>query len=200
MWVLTAFILHESWLTQLVLFMKSPKYFEIKNLPLRLSWREHPEFLIYKYEKEGSGYRLHYQLDDRGLSVYLDDKAKFDKFPFCFEVESGGWYGDKGRWTPIERYLGSIICENVSSFKKVSAHGENYKFKITHPFLSSTKTLLFESEKVGIIELKCKNFVPQKYDIFFLDKIQNQWVPRNYAIDNLDFYFDKFKWYLLVLL
>ena len=166
--------------------MKSPKYIEVENIPLRLSWREEPHFNIYKYEQEGNNYRLHYQVDDRGMSVYLDDKDKFDKFPFCFEVESGGWYGDKGRWTPIERYLGSIICENVSSFKRVSDHGENFKFKITKPFLSSTKTLLAESEKVGKILLKCKRFVPQKYGIYFFNKLLNQWVLRNDVIENLD--------------
>jgi len=170
--------------------MKEPKYIEKENLPLRLSWREHPEFCIYKYEKEGNNYRLHYLVDDRGMSVYLEDKIKFDKFPHYFEVESGGWYGDKGRWAPVERYSGSIICENVSSFKQVSTQGENFKFKVTKPLLSSTKTLLFESEKVGSIELKCKRIVPQKYDIFFFSKTENKWVLRSYAIENMDSYFD----------
>lgn len=168
--------------------MKEPKYIEKENLPLRLGWQEHPQFFIYQTEKEGNNYRLHYLIDERGMSVYLEDKEKFDRFPHFFEVESGGWYGDKGRWAPVERYSGTIICENVSSFKELSSQGENFKFDVTKPFLSSKKTLTIESEKVGKLEIKCKRIVPQKYDILFFSKTENRWVLRNYAMENLDSY------------
>ena len=70
--------------------MKGPKYIEKENLPLRLGWQEHPKFFIFKTEKEGNDYRLHYRIENRGVSVYLENKEQFDRFPHFFQVESGG--------------------------------------------------------------------------------------------------------------
>jgi hypothetical protein len=170
--------------------MKEPKYIEKENLPLRLAWKEHPKFFIYKYEKEDDNYRLHYLVDDRGMSVHLEDKVKFDKFPNYFEVQSGGWYGDKGRWAPMERYSGTIICEDVNSFNQLSSKGEDFKFSISKSIFSSRKTLHIESAEIGTIELKCKKIIPQKYDILLFSKTEQKWVLRSYAMDNLDSYLD----------
>ena len=168
--------------------MKTPKYIENINLPLRLGWQEHPKFLVYKWEKEGENYRLHYLIDERGISVPFHDKEKFDRFPHLFEVESGGWYGDDGRWSPIERYMGTIICENVKSFKELSSQGENFKFNATKSILSPYKVLIIESEKVGKLEIKCKRIVPNEYDSFYFSKVENKWVSSSYVIENLDSY------------
>lgn len=171
--------------------MIKPKFIEKKNLPLRLAWQEHPQFFIYEFVKEGNNYKLHYLIDERGMSVHFEDKVKFDKFPHYFAVQSGGWYGDNGRWAPVERYSGTIICENVSSFKELSKVGVNFKFEVRKAFISSTKTVIIESEKVGKIELKCKKIVPQEYEIFFKSKKENRWVLRSYALKNLDSYFNE---------
>ena len=97
-------------------------------------------------------------------------------------------YGDKGRWAPVEMYIGTIVCENVISFKEISKHGQNFTFDISKPFLSSNKILTIESEMVGKLEIKCKRIVPQKYDIFFFSKSESRWVLRSYAVENLDSY------------
>lgn len=168
--------------------MKKPKYIEKINLPLRLSMQEHPEFYIYKIEKEGNNYRLSYLVEDSGVSVFFEDELKFKKFPEYFEIQSGGWYGDRGRWTPRERYAGSIICEDVKSFKEISKMGKNYKFQVTKTFLSFSKTLIIESEKIGVIEIKCKKIIPQEYAIMLFSKTEDMWVSRNYVIKNLEGY------------
>ena len=159
--------------------LKGPKYIENKNIPLALSYMEEPEFFIYEIEEEGSNIRLHYLAEGRGFSIYFEDHHKYQELPSKIEVISGGWYGDKGRWAPLERYKGTIICEDAAEMKKISETGENFKFKVRKPFLSSHKILNIESENVGIVEIKCKAIVPQKFEILLFSKVKNQWILRN---------------------
>ena len=99
--------------------------------------------------------------------------------PSKIEVVSGGWYGNKGRWAPLERYTGSIICEGVDALEKISEKGEDFSFKVRKSFFSRNKILTVESENIGIVEIRCKKIIPQKYEISLFSKVQNQWVPRN---------------------
>lgn len=158
--------------------LKGPKFIENKNIPWALNFKEEPEFFIYKIIQEGSNTRLYYLVEGRGVSIYLTDHQKFQDLPKKVEVISGGWYGDKGRWAPLERYSGTIICENAT-LNKLSDTGSNYKFKVRKPFLSSSKILTIESEKVGVVEIKCKSIVPQEFEILLFDKAIEKWVPRN---------------------
>ena len=164
------------------------KYLEGGYIPFRLWFEKNPEFLIYKYEKEGNDYRLFYVTQSTGLSIYFSDKEKYDKFPKVFEVVSGAWYGSKGRWRPTERYYGTLICKDVSVFKNIENKGNSYKFKITKPLLSFRKTVLIESKDIGIIELKCKKIITQEYDVFLLNTLENIWINRKFAIDFFEQY------------
>ena len=158
--------------------LKGPKFIENKNIPWALSFKEEPQFFIYKIEREGKNICLYYLVEGRGVSIYVKDHQKFQELPTKVEVISGGWYGDKGRWAPLERYSGTIICENASQMKKLSDNGKDFKFTVRKPFLSSSKILTIESEKVGIVEIKCKSIIPQEFEILLFSKSQNQWVPR----------------------
>ncbi|MCC5906206.1 MAG: hypothetical protein JJU13_08375 [Balneolaceae bacterium] len=159
--------------------MKGPKYLEKKNIPLPLSFKDEPEFLIHKIEREESNVRLHYRVEGRGLSIYVKDHSKFEELPNKIEVVSGGWYGNKGRWAPLERYTGTIICEDVDEITKISKKGNNFSFKVRKPFFSRKRTLIIESEDIGVLKIKCKTIIPQKYEVSLFSKIQNQWVLRN---------------------
>lgn len=158
--------------------LKGPKFIINKNIPWALNFKEEPEFYIYKLTREGSNIRLHYLVEGRGVSIYITDHQKFHELPSKIELISGGWYGDKGRWAPLERYSGTIICENATEMKKLSESGTNFKFKVRKPFLSSSKILTIESEKVGIVEIKCKSIIPQEFEILLFSKSQNKWVQR----------------------
>lgn len=159
--------------------LKVPKYIENENIPWVLNMKEEPEFFIYKIDKEGQNIRLHYIVEGRGFSIYLTDHQKFQEIPNKIEIISGGWYGNRGRWAPLERYAGSIVCFNVIGMKKISEIGKNFKFKVKKPFLSSNKTLTIESEKIGKVEIKCQKIVPQEYDILLFSKTEKKWKPRN---------------------
>lgn len=158
--------------------LKGPKFIENKNIPWALNFKEEPEFFIYKIEKEEKNIRLHYLVEGRGVSIYVEDHQKFQELPSKVELISGGWYGDKGRWDPLERYSGTILCKSASEMKKISDSGTNFKFKVRKPFLSSSKILTIESEKVGVVEIKCKSIIPQEFEILLFSKIQNRWIPR----------------------
>lgn len=159
--------------------MKEPKYIENVNLPFRLNWQEHPEFCITKFEKVKENYILYYSIEGRGTSLHFTNKEKFDVFPNNFEVQSGGWYGESGRWSPTTRCSGTLICEDVSSFNQISNRGVDFKFAITKPFFSSKKNLLIESEEIGVIVMKCKRIIPQEYDTIIYNKKKKEWVKRN---------------------
>lgn len=155
------------------LAMKNSLYIERKNIPLIL---RDLQFCISKIEKKDTSVILHYIMDGKGPSIYHSNKVDFDDFPNKVTILSGGWYGDVGRWSPLLRCEGSIICENVSSMNKVSDKGTNYKFIVTKSFFSSKRKLYIESEEVGIIELKCGRIVPQPYQSFVFDKLVNKWI------------------------
>jgi len=167
-----------SALNDMTMALTGPKYIERGNIPLALAFKEAPQFYIHKIEEENSNIRLHYIVDGRGMSVHFNDHEKFQQFPNKYEVESGGWYGEKGRWSPIERYIGTIICENYSGLKEISKYGEDFSFKIKKPFLSSSLILTIESEEIGNVQIKCKRKVPQEYTIYLFSKETKQWVLR----------------------
>jgi len=158
--------------------LKGPKFIENKNIPWALQFKEEPQFFIYKIEREGKNICLYYLVEGRGVSIYVKDRQKFQELPSKVEVISGGWYGNEGRWAPLERYSGTIICENVSRMKKLSDNGRNFKFTVSKLFLSNKKKLIIESDKVGVVEIKCKSIIPQKFEILLFCKTQYQWVPR----------------------
>lgn len=158
--------------------LKEPKYIENEHIPWALIFNEHPQFYIYKIENEEKNIRLHYYVEGRGVSLHVKNHQSFQELPSKIEVISGGWYGTHGRWSPLERYSGTIICKNVTDLKKISDKGTNYKFIARQAFLSNTKILKIESEPIGIIEIKCKTITPQDYEIQFFCKIKNTWVPR----------------------
>lgn len=168
--------------------MYQPKFIENQKIPIPLMMKEFPEFYIYKYERNNKNIILHYLIEGRGVSVYFKEKDKFDLFPQFFNVKSGGWYGDIGRWTPIERYSGTIICKNVSTLNRISEKGKNFRFIVSKAFFK--KKLIIESDKVGIVELKCKKIVPQDYTIFIFSITENRWITRKYAIENLENYYN----------
>ena len=159
--------------------MKGPKYLEKNNIPIPLSFKEEPEFLIHKIESEETNIRLHYRVEGRGLSIFVKDHSKFEELPSKIEVVSGGWYGNRGRWAPLERYTGTIVCEDVDEITKISEKGENFRFKVRKPFFSRKKVLTIESEDIGVVQVKCMKIIPQKYEVSLFSKIQNQWVLRN---------------------
>lgn len=159
--------------------MKGPKYLEKENIPIPFSYKDEPEFLIHKIEKEENNIRLHYRVEGRGLSIFVKDHSKFEELPNKIEVVSEGWYGNKGRWAPLERYTGTIICEDVDEVKNISEKGKDFSFKVRKPFFSRNRVLTIESENIGIVEIRCKKIVPQKYEISLFSKIQNQWVLRS---------------------
>lgn len=159
--------------------MKGSKFIEEKNIPLPLSFKNEPEFLVHKIEREEQNIRLYYRVEGRGVSIHVEDHNKFEELPSKIEVVSGGWYGNKGRWSPLERYTGTIICEDVDEMKNISKEGEDFSFKIRKPFFSRNKVLIIESENIGVVEIRCKKIIPQKYDILLFSKIQNEWVLRS---------------------
>ena len=171
--------------------MPVPKYIENQHLPLTLSVKEHPQFFIYKIEREGSTCRLHYALEDRGMSIHASDKSRFDRIPQCVQVVSGGWYGERGRWSPLERFEGTIICEGVSSYEVLSNSGSDHAFEVRKPWLGSTKTVVIESESVGKVELKCSRIVPQPFSSLLFSVQDDKWLPRGEFLDQLDDYLSR---------
>lgn len=159
--------------------MNGTKYLEKKNVPNPLRCKDEPEFLVQKLEKEDENLRLYYRVEGCGHSIFVNDLSKFEKVPDKIKVVSGGWYGNKGRWAPLERYTGTIVCQCVDEVKTISEKGTDFSFKIRKPLFSKNKVLTIESEKIGIVEVRYKKIIPQKYEIFLFSKIQNQWVPRS---------------------
>ena len=159
--------------------LKKTKHIENKNIPDSLNFKEEPEFNIHNIENKGENIILHYIEDGKGLSIYMDDHEKFQELPSKIEIISGGWYGENGRWSPLTRYVGKIVCENTSELKKISDAGEDFSFKVKKAFFSDYKILTIESKKVGIVKIKCKTIVPQEYETFLFNKLENKWQPRN---------------------
>jgi hypothetical protein len=158
--------------------IKKTTYIENINIPKPLSLKTEPEFNICNLTNDGQTITLDYILDDNGLSIQMDDYQRFQELPSRIEIISGGWYGENGRWTPLTRYVGKIICENALEMKKISDSGKDFKFKVKKAFFSDSKILTIESEKVGKVKIKCKNIVPQEYEIFLFSKLENKWIPR----------------------
>lgn len=159
--------------------MKYPKHIANTNIPEPLSLKENPAFNICNITNDGHTNTLDYILEDKGLSIYMDDFQSFEELPSKIKILSGGWYGDKGRWSPLVRYVGKIVCENTSIIKKISDSGEDYKFKVRKAFFSDYKIIAIESKSVGKVKIKCKTIVPQEYDTFLFNILENKWVPRN---------------------
>jgi hypothetical protein len=157
--------------------VKGPRYIENENLPLDFYFEREPQFFVHKIEREGKTATLHYFAEGLGRSIYFYDYQKFEELPSKVEVASGGWYGDKGRWTPLEKYDGTILCKGVSVMKKISDKGVNFKFKVRKPFISRYKILTIESENVGVVEIECRKISPQPFKVFLFDKIKNEWIP-----------------------
>jgi hypothetical protein len=155
-----------------------PKYINPENIPLALCLDEEPQFLIYKLEHEGRNIRLHYCVEGRGFSIHVQDHQKWNEIPSKVEIISGGWYGNNGRWSPVERYLGTIVCESVSYIKIISETGQDFSFKVRKPFFTNQRVLTIESEKVGVVKIKCKAIIPQKHEILLFDKTKEKWMPR----------------------
>lgn len=158
---------------------KKTKYIDPINIPQPLKNKVEPEFYIYKLENIDKNVILHYYFDGKGISINMDDIDRFQALPDKIEIISGGWYGDSGRWSPLTRYSGTIICENVKGIKKLSESGTNYKFKIRKSLLSSCLILTIESDKIGVVQIKCKKIVPQAYETLLFDKIEDEWKPRS---------------------
>lgn len=158
---------------------KGSKYIERKNIPDSLSFKEEPQFNIRNIENKGENILLHYIEDGKGMSIYMDDHEKFQELPTKIEILSGGWYNEMGKWSPLVRYVGTIICENIKEIKQVSEVGKDYSFKIKKSFFSNYKTLIIESEKVGVVKVKCMTITPQPFEKFYFDKKENKWVLTN---------------------
>lgn len=168
--------------------MEKRKYIEDQNIPFTFGTIYQPEFLIHKIENVAENMILHYLVDGRGFSVHFENHSEFQKFPNYFKVESGGWYGDKGRWAPIERYTGTIICEDTKEIIQVAKSGSNFKFEISKPPFSKNKILMIESEFIGVQKIKCKRIVPQEYDISLYSIKHEKWILRKQITDNLKSY------------
>jgi hypothetical protein len=152
--------------------MTRTKYIENKNITWDLTFKSNPEFCINKIIPNEGNLLLHYKVEGRGFSIYSEDHYEFSQLPSKIEIISGGWYGDKGRWSPLERYVGTILCENVFSQKKLSENGKDYRFEVSKKWYSSQKKLSIESNNVGIVEIKCQSIIPQDFQIFLYSKIQ----------------------------
>lgn len=158
--------------------LKKLKYIENINIPKPLSFKQEPEFNIYNIEHNANSIILNYFVEGEGYSINMDDYERFQELPSRIEIISGGWYGNNGRWSPLTRYVGTIICENTSGLKKTSNTGEDFRFKVRKAFFSDYKILTIESEKIGIVKFKCKTIMPQEYEIFIFNKLEDKWVPR----------------------
>lgn len=153
------------------------KYIENINIPKPLRLKKRPEFNINNISyNEKQSITLDYIIEDNGFSIYLDDYEKFQELPHRIQVISGGWYGENGSWSPLTRYVGKIICEKVLKTKKTSSSGKDYSFKVKKSLFSSYLTLTIESEKIGKVKIKCKSIIPQEYETFIFDKIENKWI------------------------
>ena len=152
-------------------------FIEHKNIPWSLFDEEEPEFHIHDVAKEGENIRLYYQLEGKGFAVNFTDYEKYNAFPTKISVVIGHWLVTSGRWCPLERYEGSIICERVSKTTKLSGVGENYKFKV-HIAPTTTKVLTLESEEIGVIEVHCEAIIPQEYKVYLYSLEQQKWVNR----------------------
>lgn len=172
------------------LIMRKPKYIPQKNLPICLMHEEHPDFHVYRYEHHGNDLKLYYLVEGRGISVHFQDKERFEKFPEIIEVESGGWYGEKGRWSPVERYNGVIKIYDVSSFSKKEQKIENYSVKVKKGFFSSKLKVQIESSDVGVIKFYCSKLEPEKYQILLFSKYDFTWKLRKEVLENLDDYYN----------
>ena len=159
--------------------IRGPKYIAVQNIPLPLAFKQEPQFCITSIEERKDELVLHYQIEGRGFSMYTTDIEEFKQLPEKYEIISGGWYGNKGRWSPLERYTGSIICKNVSHFKQVDKEGENYSFNVKKKWFSDTKKLRIESENVGTVDIECGSIEPQKYAIEIYNKEKEKWVFRS---------------------
>ena len=156
-----------------------PKYIAVQNIPLPLAFKQEPQFCITSIEERKDELILHYQIEGRGFSIYTTDIEEFKQLPNKYEIISGGWYGNKGRWSPLERYTGSIICKNVSLFKQIDKEGEDYSFTVKKKWFSTTKLLRVESESVGKVYIECASIEPQEFTIEIYSKEEEKWVLRS---------------------
>lgn len=159
--------------------ISGPKYITKKNIPLPLAFNEEPEFCIALIEERNDDLILHYQIEGRGFSIHTTDVREFNQLPDKYEMISGGWYGNKGRWSPLERYTGSIICKNISHFKQIDEDGEDYSFTVKKKWFSDTKKLRVESESLGTVNIECASIEPQEYTVEIYRKDVKTWVLRS---------------------
>jgi len=156
-----------------------PKNIAKQNIPLPLMFQEKPQFCITSIEERNDELILHYQIEGRGFSIHTTDLEEFEQLRQKYKIVSGAWYGNKGRWSPLERYTGSIICKNVSHFKQIDKEGEDYSFTVKKKWFSDTKKLRVESESVGTVDIVCASIEPQKYTIEIYSKEEEKWVLRS---------------------
>ena len=55
----------------------------------------------------------------------------------------------------------------IYTAEKKFKHSRNYRLDFA-----------IESEKIGIVKFKCKTIMPQEYEIFIFNKLEDKWVPR----------------------
>lgn len=148
---------------------------------LRYSNSSDTEFIDCK--QEGLDYIFNYCEEKNGFSVHFQDKDEFDKFPDYIQVVSGAWYGENGRWSPLESIVGQLRFSNVLKFEKGGCT-ENNKFTISKKRFSKRLKIEIKSTEIGVFSFLCDAVIPMpilKDENFNLKK--DKWEDSSEAFD-----------------
>lgn len=73
--------------------------------------------------------------------------------------------GDSHLYMMVE-FVGSILCEEIVSFKEEKADGNKTKFSIGKKYWSGNKIVEIENESLGKIRIECKKLYAEKFECY----------------------------------
>jgi hypothetical protein len=144
-----------------------------------------PPFCIDRIVQDGDTVLLHYILEAAGPGLNVKDKYLHETLGGKVEVAAGGWYHTYGRWSLLERYMGTLKCTGVTELLKLDAEGLRNEFFVEKSWWRKTLTVTVESERLGLYRLRCATVTPQPFQTLAFDKRRQVWVDKEELLRSL---------------
>jgi len=157
------------------------KYFDVKESDGRKDFGEDSHyfnpgdeyFRIDEIEKiSDSKFRIHFSRSGgRGRTrkttgvVLKKNRFKREDGTVVMPSEEKEREGDTHFYMMVE-FVGSILCDEIVSFKEEKANDSKEKFSIGKKHWSGNKIVEIENESLGKIKIECKKLYAEKFECF----------------------------------
>jgi hypothetical protein len=133
------------------------------------------DYHTYQFSKDGNALTFQYFIDDRSSS-WIKDPETFEKFPQKYQVVSGGWYGDHGRWKTLKRIFREIKCSDITEYKEIGLSDEN-KLHYDKPLFSNKINVEVNGFLLPTLSFKCADISFTKfYKLMLVDNETEEYV------------------------